>query len=45
MIFYGNEACPATLQVYDSVLKRVSGVHSSLNRNYTSNSFGGNYGT
>ncbi|CAI2384232.1 unnamed protein product [Moneuplotes crassus] len=42
LIFYGNTACPSTLQVYDSVLKRVSGVHSSLNRNYVSNSFGGN---
>jgi len=44
MIFYGNQAAPATLQIYDPVLKRVSGIHSSLNRNYVSNSFGGNYG-
>ena len=44
MLFFGNKISPATIQIYDPVLKRVSGSHYSLNRNYVSNSFGRNYG-
>ena len=43
-MFYGNAATPANLQTYDLALKRVSAVHTSVNRNYVSSTFRNHHG-